>query len=127
MKKIIQQQIRKSVKKIVNDTGAKIEFKIPYSIPAVINDEKLTTIVERGAVKAIGKENILKMNRSSMGSDDFGFYIDKIPSSLFRIGSAYGQVKDLHVSDFDVDENCISTAIKVLHQTITEYFKCNSK
>jgi amidohydrolase len=123
MKKIIQQQIRKSVKKIVNETGAKIEFKIPYSIPAVINDEELTTIIEQGAVNAIGEDNVLKMDKSSMGSDDFGFYIDKLPSSLFRIGSSYGQVKDLHVSDFDVDEYCIRTAIKVLHHTITEYFK----
>jgi amidohydrolase len=123
MKKIIQQHIRKTVKKIVNETGAKIEFKIPYSIPAVTNDEELTTIVEQAAVNAIGKDNVFKMDKSSMGSDDFGFYIDKLPSSLFRIGSAYGQVKDLHVSDFDVDENCIRTAIKVLQHTITEYFK----
>jgi amidohydrolase len=123
MKKIIQQYIRKSVKKIVNETGANIEFRIPYSIPAVINDEELTKIVEQGAVKAIGRNNVFKMDKSSMGSDDFGFYIDKLPSSLFRIGSAYGQVKDLHVSDFDVDENCIRTAIRVLHHTIKKYFK----
>jgi amidohydrolase len=123
MKNIIQQHIRKSVNKIVKETGAKIEFRIPYSIPAVINDEKLTKIIEHGAVNALGKDNVLKMDKSSMGSDDFGFYIEKLPSSLFRIGSSNGQVMDLHVSDFDVDENCIRTAIKVLHKTITEYFK----
>jgi amidohydrolase len=123
MKKIFQQHLRKSVKNIINETGAKIEFKIPYSIPPVINDKRLTTIVEQGAVNAIGKKNVLKMDKSSMGSDDFGFYLDKLPCSLFRIGSSNGQVMDLHVSDFDVDENCIRTAIKVLYHTITEYFK----
>jgi len=37
MKKKIQQMLRKSVKRIETETGAVIEFKIPYSIPAVIN------------------------------------------------------------------------------------------
>jgi amidohydrolase len=123
LKKLIQQHIRKTVKKIANDTGAQIEFKIPYSIPAVTNDSKLTSIIERGAVKAIGKDNVVNIEKSSMGSDDFGFYIDKLPCSLFRIGSSNGKVKDLHVTDFDVDENCIRTAIKVLKYTIKEYFK----
>jgi amidohydrolase len=123
MKRKIQQHIRKSIKSIKEETGAEINFKIPYSIPPVINDKKLTKIIEQGAVHALGKNNVLKMDKSSMGSDDFGFYIDKLPCSLFRIGSSNGQVMDLHVSDFDVDENCIRTAIKVLHHTIIEYFK----
>jgi len=122
-KKIIQKYIRRTVKAIKNETGAQIEFKIPYSIPAVTNDEELTKIIEKGAVHAIGNDNVVKMEKSSMGSDDFGFYIDKLPCSLFRIGSSNGKVMDLHVSDFDVDENCIRTAIKVLHGTIIEYFK----
>jgi amidohydrolase len=122
MKKKIRQQLRQSVKKVMNETGAKIEFKIPNSIPAVTNNEKLTKIVENAAVKAIGKENVVKLEKSSMGSDDFGFYIDRLPCSLFRIGSSNGKVTDLHVPDFDVDENCIRTAVRVLYQTAREYF-----
>jgi amidohydrolase len=123
LKRKIKQRLGDSIKKIEDATGAKIELKIPYSIPAVDNDEKLTAIIEKGAVNALGEGNVIQMDRSSMGSDDFGFYMDKLPCSLFRIGSSNGKVTDLHVSDFDVDENCIRTGIQVLQSSILEYFK----
>jgi len=82
----------------------------------------VTKIIERGARNAIGKENIQLIDRSSMGSDDFGFYIDQLPSALFRIGCSNGRVVDLHVPDFDVNENCLRTAVRVLYHTTLEYF-----
>ena len=58
-----------------------------------------------------------------MGGEDFAYYLQKIPGSYFRIGSFDGNTTDIHTSDFDVDEQCIFTAIKVYASIVDNYFK----
>ena len=58
-----------------------------------------------------------------MGGEDFAYYLQKIPGAYFRIGSFDGNTTDIHTSDFDVDEQCIFTAIKVYASIVDNYFK----
>ena len=58
-----------------------------------------------------------------MGGEDFSYYLSICPGSYFRIGSDNGNSKDLHTPDFDINEDCILTGIKVLGQSIKNYFK----
>ena len=95
----------------------------PSPSPRIYHNSKLCLIIERSAILALGKQNVVKIDKASMGSDDFGFYSSKVPSALIRLGSSEGNVRDLHVSNFDVDEECIRTGVKSLSKTITEYFK----
>ena len=57
-----------------------------------------------------------------MGGEDFAYYLEHIPGSYYRIGCFDGCVSDVHTSNFDVDENCISTALVFLNKVITKYF-----
>jgi amidohydrolase len=122
MKETLHQRLHEAILILAKESDAKIELDIPYAVPAVYNDQKFTDLITRAAKKALGEENVEIMEKASMGSDDFGFYSDKLPCSFVRIGSANGKVRDLHVSDFDVDEECIRTGVKVFTQTIAEYY-----
>jgi amidohydrolase len=118
----INHNIKEAVEDIVQLTGAQINFKVPYSVPMVKNDAQVTDMVAESAARVLDEENVVHLPRSSMGSDDFGFYARKRPSAFIRIGSANGVVKDLHVSDFDVNEACMTIALVVLKSVIETYF-----
>ena len=57
-----------------------------------------------------------------MGGEDFAYYLEHIPGSYYRIGCFDGCANDVHTSNFDVDENCISTALIFLNEAIQQYF-----
>ena len=57
-----------------------------------------------------------------MGGEDFAFYLEQIPGAYFRIGCFDGKKRDIHTNDFDLDEECMTTAIKVFSETVRRYF-----
>jgi metal-dependent amidase/aminoacylase/carboxypeptidase family protein len=86
------------------------------------NDETFTNLVISAATQALGKENVHMMEESSMGGEDFAYYLEKIPGAYFRIGCNDGKTRDIHTNDFNLDERCMATAIKVFSATIDQYF-----
>ncbi len=112
-----------TVKGVERMTDAKISWSIPYTSPGVFNDKAVTDILIQAAEQSIGIENIEFMKESSMGGEDFAYYLEHIPGSYYRIGCFDGNSTDVHTPTFDVDDNCIPTAVKVLEKTVEIYFK----
>ena len=111
-----------TVKGIEKMTGAKISWRVNYTSPGVFNDRGVTDLLINASKAAIGENNITILEESSMGGEDFAYYLEHIPGSYYRIGCFDGYAKDVHVPYFDIDEECIPTAIKVLSETISLYF-----
>jgi len=116
-------KIEDSVASISKLTNAKIKWNSTYACPGVINDEKITNLILNSSRTAIGENNVETLKTSSMGGEDFAYYLEKIPGAYFRIGSYDGNAEDIHTSDFNVDEECIFTGIKVFSSIIQNYFK----
>ena len=57
-----------------------------------------------------------------MGGEDFAYYLEHIPGSYYRLGCFDGCARDVHTPNFDVDEDCLLTALLFLHKTIELYF-----
>jgi len=123
LKDELYSKIDDSVKSISKLTNAKIKWKSTYACPGVINDEDLTNLIVSSSKLAIGQNNVETLRTSSMGGDDFAYYLEKIPGAYFRIGSYDGNTEDIHTSDFNVDEECIFAGIKVFSSIIQNYFK----
>ena len=104
-------------------TDAKIEWDIPHSSPGLTNDSACTDIVIEAAKSALGEENVEIMKDSSMGGEDFAYYLEKIPGAYFRIGCNDGKTRDIHTNDFNLDEQCMATAIKVFAESVAQYFQ----
>lgn len=114
-----------TVKSVESMTGANISWSVPYTSPGVFNDESVTNILIEAAKRSLGSEYIEFMNESSMGGEDFAYYLEHIPGSYYRIGCFNGFSTDVHTPTFDIDDSCISTAIKVLEKTVDIYFEDN--
>ena len=80
------------LKEIGNGTslqyGTDLIFEIKNGYPPVINDYKLTEICYQELSEAIG-DKLIKIEKPLMGSDDFAFIAQCIPSMLFRLGCAF--------------------------------------
>lgn len=120
---LLYEKINDSVKNVMNLSNAKIKWSSNYACPGVINDDKTTDLILQSAKEAIGEENVELLDVSSMGGEDFAYYLEKVPGTYFRIGSYDGNCKDIHTSDFDVDKECLFTGIKVYASIIGNYFK----
>ncbi len=98
-----------------------IELSFGIGTPSVVNDSQLTG---RSAASVLGADNVKKILRPSMGSEDFSFYLENVPGSMFRLGCSSEEVGDslLHTPTFDVDENALAVGAKILSQTVVSWF-----
>ena len=117
--------IEDTVRSIELITNADISWSIPHSSPGLTNDDKCTDLIIESANAVLGKENVEIMENSSMGGEDFAYFLEVIPGAYFRIGCFDGKTRDIHTNDFNIDENCIKTAIKVFYETVIRYFANN--
>ena len=103
-------------------TNAKISWTIPHVSPGLINDDNCTQLIIEAAKSILGSENVNMLKESSMGGEDFAFFLEKIPGAYFRVGCFDGKTRDIHTNDFNIDEKCMATAIKVFAETVRRYF-----
>ena len=122
LKEKLHRVIDDTIKSVELITNAKIDWKIPHASPGLINDDVCTKLIIDSATEVLGEENVYMMKESSMGGEDFAYFLEKIPGSYFRVGCFDGKTRDIHTNDFNIDEKCIATAIKVFSETVKRYF-----
>ena len=123
IKEKLYKKINESIDIVSKITGAQINWKSTFACPGVINDKNLTDLILKSSAQALGDENVEILDVSSMGGEDFAYYLEKVPGAYFRIGSYDGYVDDIHTSDFNVDEKCIFAGIKAFVSIVNNYHK----
>lgn len=109
--------------------GAIAEVKYENICPPVINDPNIINILEKSSFDSIGEENIRWLDVSSMGSEDFAFYLEKVPGALIRLGTHNNTEESklpLHNSKIIFDEGSIETGVKFMSNAIISLLN-NSK
>ena len=123
LKDKLHQIIDDAIHSVEQLTDAIIKWDIPHSSPGLTNDPACTDIIIEAAKSALGEDNVEIMQDSSMGGEDFAYYLEKIPGAYFRIGCNDGKTRDIHTNDFNLDEQCMATAIKVFAESVAQYFQ----
>tara|TARA_Y100001960_G_C14457717_1_gene720471 strand:- start:105 stop:833 length:729 start_codon:yes stop_codon:yes gene_type:complete len=114
--------IEDTVRSVELITNAEISWSIPHASPGLTNDAVCTDLIIEAANVALGNDNVEIMENSSMGGEDFAYFLEVIPGAYFRIGCFDGKTRDIHTNDFNINEKCIKTAIKVFSETVNRYF-----
>ena len=58
------------------------------------------------------------LSPQSMGGEDFGWFAERLPIALARLGThGGGEPLDLHRGTFDVDERAIAIGVRLLART----------
>ncbi len=85
------------------------EFHLTERFPVTINDDRMTELVAEVARDLVGKEKMFDM-KPLMGSEDFSYYLQKVPGSFFFLGTRNvkkGIVHPHHHPCFDIDEDTL--------------------
>ncbi|MCG5104681.1 amidohydrolase [Oceanobacillus alkalisoli] len=107
--------------------GCTLEYKPDY--PPLYNDPGFTTFVAE-ALKAVDDKDIKEVKEYPplAPSEDFAYYLEKIPGCYFFIGCTPKGVKEPyfnHHPKFDIDEDAILVAAKAVGHVVCSYFEEN--
>jgi len=62
--------------------------------------------------------------KPSMGSEDFAYYLEKVPGSFFRLGirnEEKGIIHPYHSSRFDIDEEVLPFGVEMFVRIVDKY------
>ncbi len=107
------------VRDVVAGTGAEAHIEYVTGVPPVVNDRVATAIVAGAAAAALGADRVAEAE-VSMGGEDFSFYLEQVPGTMFRLGVGKPGTQssmDIHQSTFDIDESAIGYGIRVFVHT----------
>ncbi|WP_144552171.1 M20 family metallopeptidase [Peribacillus simplex] len=111
--------------------GLAQEFDITYDLiyshdyPVLVNDNAMTELVVNGIKKAgIPEIKALVETPPMSGSEDFAYYLQKIPGSMFYVGAKPddGPVYPHHHPKFVINEDSLIIAAKAMAAVVIEYF-----
>lgn len=98
---------------LIDPLGATAKVEYTRGSPPVHNDRDIIEAVGRSAADLLGATGVAETHQS-MGSEDFAWYLERIPGALIRLGTRRGEEQlDLHSATFDIDESAIETGILV--------------
>ncbi len=129
-------QVRKQIEELMRETlsgitaayGASYDLDYKHGTMVVYNDPQLVEESLPSIRRAVGETNMFEFPQR-MGAEDFSFYQDVIPGFFLRLGSgnkAKGIIAESHTAEFDIDEECLVTGVKVLGNLALDFLERNA-
>lgn len=114
--KKVRDSIERITKLIAQSMKAEASVTLISSCPPLCSDPKLVDEVMKAASALLGKDNIAFLPEMSMGSEDFAYYLERVPGVFFRIGTGDERPETrlgLHQSGIVFNEEAICVGAKV--------------
>lgn len=128
-----RQSIHRGMERMVRAAAelhnAEITIHIAEGYPPVVNEKISTDIAREAAKDILGRDLLVDSEFPSMGSEDFSYYLEKIPGCFVRFGARHPDREPipLHSPAFDVDERVLAIGAlffdrvaRLAHQRIDE-------
>jgi len=91
--------------------------------PPVLNDPGMTARIARVAAEVVGPEGVAQVPHSSMGAEDFAFYLEHAPGAMFRLG--LGDCPAIHTPSFDFDDRALAVGVELFARIALDYLRLN--
>jgi hippurate hydrolase len=104
--------------------GCKVNFKWIDGYPATINDAAMAEFVERTAREALGSAEFLPAARSSMGGEDFAYYLEQVPGCFFFVGTCppdRQQYPPLHSDLYDFTDGALEVGMRMFLEIVRRF------
>jgi amidohydrolase len=110
-----EQLVPTLVEQIVAPYGVHARVDYRRGVPPVVNHPGATHELGAAAGEVLGVDGLVS-TQQSLGGEDFGWYLDRVPGAMARLGTRTpgGPTYDLHQATFDVDERAIEVGVRVL-------------
>ncbi|KQY64676.1 MULTISPECIES: amidohydrolase [unclassified Nocardioides] len=107
--------VRELIAQIIAPYGVTAEIVYQRGVPPVVNDHEATVALARSVAAVLGPDGALPALQS-LGGEDFGWYLERVPGAMGRLGTRTpgGPTYDLHQGDLRIDERAIAIGAAVL-------------
>ena len=115
-----EEVVRTVVDEIVRPYGVSAEIDYQRGVPPVVN-EPVSNRILADAVRVVLGDKGQVVAPQSLGGEDFGWYLERVPGAMMRLGTRTpgGATYDLHQGNLRIDERAIGIGAKLLAQTAT--------
>jgi amidohydrolase len=106
---------REAVAQVVAPYGVSAEVDYRRGVPPVVNEPASTQLLGAAITRVLGDEGWVTTSQS-LGGEDFGWYLDRVPGAMARLGTRTpgGPTFDLHQGNLRVDEASTGIGARVL-------------
>ena len=113
--------LNENITSLANSCGADAKVIFREITPSVNNSSEINRVLRESGIKVLGQENVIELQKPSLGAEDFAEFLKNIPGAMFRLGvSSPNGCAPLHSSKFDPDERAIAVGIKVITESIVK-------
>ncbi|MBN3525058.1 amidohydrolase [Paenibacillus apiarius] len=123
---LIDKEIHRIVKGIEETFGVEATLTYTADYPPLYNDPEVTANVARYLEQGVG-DYLTAVREGDMlsGSEDFAYYLEKIPGCFFYIGCKPKNAEEVcfnHHPKFDIDEDGLLVAAKSVAEVVCGYY-----
>lgn len=122
----LNSRIKEKVNNIAKNFGGEAEVKIIKGSPCVFCNEDIVNTVENAIKDNLKETNVVRLEYPSLGSEDFSYYLEKVPGAFIRLGTSNEDKRTklgLHSSEIIFDEKSIFHGISTLSAFALKYLK----
>ncbi|WP_109510155.1 amidohydrolase [Nocardioides speluncae] len=103
------------VEQIIGPYGVKADITYTRGVPPVVNEHLSTHLLGKAVQRVLGEVGSVS-TQQSLGGEDFGWYLDRVPGAMGRLGTRTpgGPTYDLHQGNLRIDERAIGIGARVL-------------
>ena len=117
----IGQWLNSTIYALGKTCGAECIIKFRKITPPVNNDQAINQVIRECAIELFGRENVIELQKPSLGAEDFAEFLNYVPGAMFRLGVAREDgCAPLHSSEFDPEEGALKIAIQLMAKIIIE-------
>lgn len=92
---------------------ARAEVVIHEGYPPLVNTDEMVDLIAAVGREVLGEENVVLLREPSLGSEDFSFYLQRVPGAFFRLGIGTDS-PPLHNAHFDFNDAALKPGILML-------------
>lgn len=126
-----RETVLKRVRTVVENTaaamGVSCDLQLIPDYPVLHNDKEITKLVENSIIQLYGEKEVLVLDESSMGGDDFAFFSNEVPGCYFTLEannpSDDGNLYPAHHPRFDIDDSVLYKGTAAFIQTAVNFFE----
>ena len=122
----VKKRLKEVAEGIATSMRGNCEIEIEDSYPCLYNNDELVQLFKESSSNVIGKENVIALEKPSMGVESFAYFAMERPSVFYFLGSKNekkGIIHPAHGSHFDIDEECLPIGVALQCEMAVEVLK----
>ncbi|MGL4667733.1 MAG: M20/M25/M40 family metallo-hydrolase, partial [Saezia sp.] len=120
----LEANMRRIVETLPKMHGGSAELNFVRGYPVLVNWDQPYEFAIDGAEKLLGEGHVVKNTKRRTGSEDFAYFLQKVPGALFHLGIAPAdkKVAELHNPYYDFNDDALHIGAALWAELVNAFF-----